>query len=342
MAFWPRVMQVRRYTPPRDHLRLETDEPRVFELAEKLWEEGNDRGGHDQNEHDRGEHPRGCLEGELGFVIRDVPMPDAAFAQDAESFERSIRWTHEPDDYRCEIPGLLSVRIDIAHARVEASAPIHLLRNPRSLSPSSSSFFSSLFSRYLLEAPAAVLLGRRAWQVLHAGAVVGPKGAVVIRGGSGAGKSTLVAAAFRDGLSVLADETLLAAREDPDDLAAAVRDITLLPDAARLLGLSESTSRAFSGGEEKRRVDLFAASQPPDRRARRVATVLLGPRTPGPARLLRLAPAAFLAEFRRGEISEERPSGNPDVIARAWGEGFQLDGAEDLCGATQVLRSLVE
>ena len=42
-------------------------------------------------------------------------------------------------------------------------------------------------------------------------------------GESGAGKSTLVAAAYRAGLDVLGDETVLVARDDPDDLLAAVR-----------------------------------------------------------------------------------------------------------------------
>jgi hypothetical protein len=290
----------------------------------------------------------------MEFVVRTRTSPARDATPDAlESLERALRWTHGDKEYRCEIPGLLEVRIDLQRFRVESSISLHFLGNPRwfplsssspSLpsSPSSSSFFPSLLSRYLLEAPAAVLLGRRAWQVLHAGAVVGPGGAVVIRGGEGAGKSTLVAAAFRDGLGVLADESLLVARQDPDDLAAAVRDLTLLPDAARLLGLEGITCPAFSGGEEKRRVDLFSVSRPANRRAHRVATVLLGPRSPGPARLVPLAPDAFREEFRRGEIPQERIAGDPDAVARAWKSGFRLDGAADLCAATQILRSLVE
>jgi hypothetical protein len=332
MASCSSAVHARRYAPPRDCLRLESDEPRVFDLANALWEEK--KSGEEGKEGTTGDF----LESELAFVIHERSAPDATVPPSPEFFERNLRWTHTDTEYRCEIPGVLSVRIDLARGHVEASAPLHLLRNPRS---SSLSFFPSLFSRYLLEAPTAVLLGRRAWQVLHAGAVVGPRGAVVVRGGAGAGKSTLVAAAFREGLGVLADESLLAAREDPDDLAAAVRDLTLLPDATRLLGLEERVARAFSGGEEKRRVDLSEVSRPADRRARRVATVLLGPRSPGPARLVPLSAKAFLEEFGRGGIPEERIAGSPDAIARAWGGGFRLDGAKDLCGATQILRSLV-
>ena len=160
--------------------------------------------------------------------------------------------------------------------------------------------FSSFLARTLLEAPAAVLLGRRGWQVLHAGAVVGPRGAAVVRGPSGAGKSTLVAAAHRAGLGVLGDESVFVSRRDPDDLAASVRDLALREDSARLLGIFDSTESAFTGREVKRRVDLFNGSAPCDRRARRAAAVLLGPREPGPARLAPLSGRCVSRRVSRG------------------------------------------
>ena len=192
-----------------------------------------------------------------------------------------------------------------------------------------------------VEAPAAVLLGRRGWQVLHAGAVVGPRGAVVVRGPSGAGKSTLVAAAHRAGLGVLGDESLFVSRDDPDSLSASVRDLALREDSARLLGIFDATEPAFTGREKKRRIDLFGGSAPPNRRASRAATVLLGPRKPGPARLAPLKGVAFLDAFRSGAIPQERP-GDPDAIANAWAaEGWLLSGASDLDGAVRLLEDFV-
>jgi hypothetical protein len=103
------------------------------------------------------------------------------------------------------------------------------------------------------------------------------------------------------------------------------------------------TAEGFAGGEPKRRIDLLPGSTPARRVSRRVATLLLGPRSPGPARLVPFGPEGFRAEFREGEIPQERIGGDPDVVAAAW-EGrdvWRLEGAEDLAGAVRLLRSLV-
>jgi hypothetical protein len=194
----------------------------------------------------------------------------------------------------------------------------------------------------LLETPAAVLLARRAYAVVHAGAVTGPRGGVVIRGAPGAGKSTLVAAAHRAGLGVMGDETVLVAREYPDELLAAVRDVTLLPDSARLLALKDRLEPAGNAREEKLRLDLFPASRPDQRWARRVATVVLGSRE-GRPRLERLEPESFLTEFERGQIPQEHWSGTPDSIAKYWaGRGaYRLAGTADLDGAVALLAEMV-
>ena len=106
----------------------------------------------------------------------------------------------------------------------------------------------ALCARLLLETPAAQF-ATPTHQVLHAGAVAGRSGAVVLRGAEGAGKSTLVAALHRWGLRVLADESLLVDRADPDLLFPAVRDLTLRRDSAVLLDLEGVARPAFSGGE---------------------------------------------------------------------------------------------
>ncbi len=228
--------------------------------------------------------------------------------------------------------------IDFATASVRAAiAPaLSLLLSKKSFSSSLLSFLA----RTLLEAPSAVLLGRRGWQVLHAGAVVGPRGAAVVRGPSGAGKSTLVAAAHRAGLGVLGDESVFVSRRDPDALSASVRELALREDSARLLGIFDATEPAFTGREAKRRVDLFDGSAPCDRRARRAAAVLLGPREPGPARLTPLKGVAFLDAFRAGgsrrsgrAIPTRLPARGPRTVAPLGRVGPD--------GAVRLLKGLV-
>ncbi len=299
----------RGYAPPRDHVVLTTGDLRLFGLAARLWS--------------KGDPGPSVLEFRLDVLPSGAPPAQA---------EREVVWQHAEKAYRVTIPGHLDVVIDLAAFRVGGTVSSGLLDAEPALA-----------ARCALEAPAAVLLSRRGWQVLHAGAVTGPRGAAVIRGGAGAGKSTLVGAAFASGLGVLADESLLVARDDACDLSAAVRDLTLRPDAAALLGLVPRTRFAFTGGEPKRRLDLFEGSRPALRRASLVAPILLGDRDATPAALVPLSEEEFLAAFREGEIPQERAAGNPDGVARSWARtgGFRLDGARDLSGAVALLASLV-
>jgi hypothetical protein len=311
VAIWGRV-ETTAFVPPRDRLVLDTNDARVLALARRLWPEATTGAGED--------------------AIR-MRIEVAGGAAPGELPERRLAWTHTPDEFRCEIPGLFASRIDIASASIAATASSGFLGGAPDLA-----------ARSLLEAPVAVLLARRGWRALHAGAVAGTRGAVVLRGGSGAGKSTLVAAAYAAGLQVLGDESVLVARDDADALASSVRELTVREDSARLLGLLGRTAPAFTGGEEKRRVDLFADSRPESRAARRLATLLLGPRTPGPARLVPLSPKAFLEEFAKGEIPQEHVTDGASAVACAWAEagGSRLDGTSDLARAVALLKSLVD
>jgi hypothetical protein len=303
------------FLPPRDRVVLETNDARVAALAARLW-------------------PRGTVDDDEAAIRIHVEVRDGGTpgTQIGDLPERHLFWEHTPTEFRCGIPGLFSAHIVLADATIAATATPELL-----------DFASGPAARWLLEAPVAALLARRGWRALHAGGVSGPKGAVVVRGASGAGKSTLVAAAHAAGLEVLGDESLLVARGDPDALAASVRELTLRADSAALLGILASTESAFSGGEEKRRVELFDGSRPEVREARRVTTLLLGPRAPGPARLVPLEPAQFLLEFAKGEIPQEHVGGGAGSVARAWAEagGARLDGASDLAGAVSLLKDLV-
>lgn len=299
------------FAPPGDAIRLASNDERVFRLAERLWDRAGTR-----------PPDQGAIQ--IQVTVRSGPAPGLVP-------ERDLAWQQGEKGYVASVANVLVARIDPGRARVDAEVTGGLLDAAPSFA-----------ARALLEAPSAILLCHRGFAALHAGAVVGPRGAVVVRGAAGAGKSTLVAAAWRAGFGVLADESLLVSRDDAGQLAASVRDLTVLADAERLLGLEGVTEEAFTGGEAKRRVDLFRDSTPPGRVARRAATLLLGPRSPGPARLVPLGHEEFLEAFREGEIPQERLGGGAGAIAEAWAgrESWRLDGAIDLEGALEILGRL--
>lgn len=292
---------------------LETNAGAVLELAGRLW--------------DRGDGPSPATPLRLSIAVDDW----GSRASSLDPTALAERWTVLRDDLELAAGSELSARIACRGGRMEGRVSARFLaRHP------------AVVARLLLETPAAAMLARRGYGALHAGAVTGPGGAVVIRGAAGTGKSTLVAAAFQAGLGVIGDEALLAARNDPDELVAGVREVSLLPDAVRLLGLSGRVSADPCRPDGKWRVDLVAQSTPAVRRARRVATVILGAREPGPARFEVLHPESFLREFRRGAIPQERWSGTPTHIASQWARGARrLVGAADLAGAVTLLRDLV-
>jgi hypothetical protein len=299
----------RSYAPPGDRLNLEAGDRRLHDLASRLWDPAD-------------EGPDGI---EFRIETFDGAAPD-------EEAERAVTWSNVPHGFRMAVPGLVDLVIDIGAARVTGRVSSRLL-----------SHAPDLASRSALESPAAVLLGERGWQILHAGAAVGRRGAVVLRGAAGAGKSTLVAALRAAGLSVLADDGLFVSRDDPERLAAAVRDLTLLPDSLSLLRQGTRTRFAFSGGEVKRRIDLSSESEPRFREARLAAAVLLGHRDRTEVRLVPLSPVEFEEAFRSGEIARERETGDSGFVARAWGAqgGYRLEGARDLAGAVSILEKIV-
>jgi hypothetical protein len=303
------------YAPPNDRIRIRTNDRRLLALADRLWVRAvtSPSGGNGRR-------------GELDFAL--LVVPDREGGRAGEGCEH---WTIEPDRISVDFAGLLGLQIDLDPPRVTGQVSDSLLTTR-----------PAMVARLLFEAPSAELLARRGYMVTHAGAVVGRAGAVVIRGRGGAGKSTLVAAAHRAGLGVLGDESILVARHDVDEIAAAVRDLTVLPDVARLLGIEAVAEVAEVGGRDKRRIGLFSTSTPGVRRARRVTTVLLGDRDREPAQLVALPAAQFAEGFRAGEIAQERWAGDPDVLAKEWGErgGYRLDGAADLSGAVRLLERL--
>ena len=248
-----------------------------------------------------------------------------------EDPEETLSWTVSDAETVLDAPGIaLAVRPREGRASASVARSLVISR-------------PDLVTRLLLEAPVTAMKMAR-MQLLHAGAVVGPAGAAVIRGPAGAGKSTLVAACRASGLGFLGDESLLVDRESPDRLESTLRDLVLTPESSRLLGLDGASTPVLSGGERKRRLPLPEPRVPADRLAVRVATVLLGPREPGPARLEAVSGAPFLEAFAEGEIPQERMyDGAPETIAHAWdGAGtWRLLGAADLSGAVDRIRDLV-
>ena len=290
-----------------DLLLLDADDGVVLDLARRLWSETDVTA----------PHP-------FEVVLRTSgSLPDA-------DPEESLEWKVSGNDVRLAAPGLrLSVR------PYEGRAEGTVARGLASVRP-------DLVVRLLLETPVTAMKMLRQ-QLLHAGAVVGSRGAVVIRGAAGAGKSTLVAACWASGLGLLGDESLLVRRDEPDRLEATLRDLTLTERSTELLGLESATVPALSGGERKRRVPLLATARPSDRLAPRAATVLLGRREPGPAHLVPLTADAFVKGFPEGEIPQERRyGGRPDVTAWAWAgrETYRLGGAADLTGAVHLVSKL--
>jgi hypothetical protein len=290
----------------------------LFSLADRLWTRAA-----------RDAHIEHRIPAALSLTIEVHSTPDAHRLAPVEE-----RWIVEPTQVEVSVGSELHARIDRPAGRMVARVSDRFVTDR-----------PSFVARLLLETAVAVMLTHRAYAVLHAGAVVGPAGAVVVRGAAGAGKSTLIAAAYRGGFGTLGDETILAARDDPDDLLAAVREVTLVPDAARLLGLSHVLApvRAGPNRELKERLDLLDESSPGRRHARRAATIVLGPRNAPVARLEPLSPDEFLRAFGQGDIVQERWSGTPPAIAAAWAERdvYRLSGTRDLTGALALLRNLV-
>ena len=305
------------YVVPDDAICVRTNDPRLASLADRLWERA----------------PLApvlpAFRGPVDFAVDVTPGDEDGLAGDPGE----EHWQVGPDVVELSLGEVLEARIDCADGRLVARVSSALLGAE-----------PALVARLLFEAPVGALLARRSYGVVHAGAITGPRGAVVVRGAPGAGKSTLVAAAHQAGLGVLADEAILVARHDPDELLAAVREVTLLPDAARLLGLEAVVTAVGSPRRVKRRLDLFASSTPARRQARRVASVVLGARAGGPARLEPLAPEAFLEEFDRGAIVQEDWGGPSANIAAHWSRhgAYRLSGASDLAGAVRLLGHLTE
>lgn len=140
--------------------------------------------------------------------------------------------------------------------------------------------------------------------VLHAGALVGPTGAVLLCGASGAGKSTLSAALHRRlGWPLLGDDAALLRLVDGQPyVLSCSREVRLWDDAGRLLGMGTGIPLPRYGTKSRHPVDGAA-----DRPVRVAAVIRIDapPPASGTAALGRLHPIDGILLLRSGRMRTE-------------------------------------
>src|SRR5581483_828864 len=139
---------------PRDAIRVQTNDDRILGLASRLWDSTED------HHRSRG---KGRMPLHFAIDVREgrLNIPEALTEQ----------WSMGSEDVELSLSRVLQARIAWVRGQLDGWVTAALLeRDP------------SLVARLLMETPAAVLLARRSYAVVHAGTVVGKTGAVVIRG----------------------------------------------------------------------------------------------------------------------------------------------------------------
>jgi len=141
---------------------------------------------------------------------------------------RGVLWQSAPGRFLLDLPG-------VARYLVEGGNSVTIDKADGSASTQVEHFFKMT--------PLAALLYQRGIMAMHASAVCGDNGAVLIAGASGVGKSTLLAALLLRGWKMLADELSVVAIDEsgtplvfPD-----CPELALWPDAAEKLGISASS-----------------------------------------------------------------------------------------------------
>ena len=150
-----------------------------------------------------------------------------------DATRRGVLWEAEPGRFLLSVPGV---------ARYLASDGRALTIEPALGADARE------IDRFALSTPLAALSLQRGLPALHAAAVVGPAGAVVLCGDSAAGKSTLAAALTLRGWSLLADDlTPIGISEEGACVAQPTAShLTLWPDALNALRI-DSPHRGQTG-----------------------------------------------------------------------------------------------
>lgn len=126
-------------------------------------------------------------EGDADVWVRWGTVP----ASIANPLRTGVLFEASPDEYLLQVPG-------VARYWVHAGSQVVVDANPGAEPRDVRAF--------LLGSTVTAVLHQRRRFVLHAGAVVGTNGAVLIAGASGSGKSTLLAALAARGYAVVADD----------------------------------------------------------------------------------------------------------------------------------------
>ena len=132
------------YVLPRDAIHLGTNDLRLLALADRLWDRAS-----------AGSGPDGGVPASLAFTIDVLPAADDP--PPVEPLEE--RWNIGTDIVELAIGDHLHARIDCGRGSLAGRVSAGLIAEQ-----------PSLVARLLLETPAAVLLARRGYGVLHAGA----------------------------------------------------------------------------------------------------------------------------------------------------------------------------
>jgi hypothetical protein len=210
--------------------------------------------------------------------VPEVPS-DALVWRDHGNVPRAYGYSHNGDQWLC-LPGLAAFRFDTAGGQVQAFVPAETSHHR----------VEELYQQHAMP----LVLQARGRELLHASAVLTPRGAIAFAGSSGAGKSTMAFAFSQRGYPPLADDALLF------DIVGEAVELHPLPFALRV-----SKESPLGVGEAAAHVDArdWSENSPP-----------------------RLA-AVFVIE----RISKPNPERGPEVIVLSSAAAFQLLLYHGLC-----------
>jgi hypothetical protein len=206
-----------------------------------------------------------------GDPVPELPS-DAQVWRDHGNVPRAYGYSHNGDQWLC-LPGQAAFRFDKADGQIEAIVPAETPDRR----------VEELYQRHAMP----LVLQARGRELLHASAVLTPRGAVAFAGSSGAGKSTMAFALSQRGYPPLADDALLF------DVVGDAVELHPLPFEVRV-----SKESPFGDGEAAAQVDApdWSDESPP-----------------------RLT-AVFVIE----RISKPNRAREPEVIPLSSGAAFQL------------------
>jgi hypothetical protein len=202
------------------------------------------------------------------------------------------------------------------------------------------------FRYNVLECLALLLASQRDRTPIHAGAVVHAGRAALLFGASGSGKSTLCYAFARAGLSVLAEDVVYVGLHDQLRLWGNPWRIHLLPDAPQFFPeLADRPVEIQANGKRKLAVDLAELGTPlPYCYTGDTVVCLVRRHAAHTSTLTSIAPQAAIAALSHNLEAGFDLSSSTGIVAEALATGgaYQLDVGQNLVGAVDLLRAMLE